>query len=454
MPEEVRAARDRVRGGPTPSVAPLAVAPAPAPADAPAPAPETASDKKVDAREAFKTMLTECGCQSNMTWEQALRLVINDRRYQGVPSVTERKNIFLDWTRWKAVQDKDDARRRFERAREDFRDMLEGCSEILSTTKFSRARDVLERDPRWRAIESGREREELFSEYLERRDRKERAERAREREDKRAALKELFRAQDWIVPGTEWKRLCGRLEGQPAFEQCPKLDRLEVFAEWLRSLEVRERELKEQERSERLRTERKRREDFAALLRRLADEGAVTCRMRWRECLPHVEHEEAYRALCLNTGGSRPKELFLDLVDDLEAAWDRDVSVIMRTCAVCDVVMDAETTYEAFRTSLSAGLDDKIESAAPDAKDALRVLRDKLDAIPDASTRLCFEELIGKMREKEARRGKGSGKRRTRSRSRERSAAAKRTRGSPAAAPTVHVNGGGGSGGGAEEGEI
>lgn len=44
------------------------------------------------------------------------------------------------------------------------------------------------------------------------------------------------------------------------------------------------------------------------------DEGRITVRSRWKEYLPSVEDDPAYAAVKKNSSGSRPKELFEDLI--------------------------------------------------------------------------------------------------------------------------------------------
>lgn len=56
-------------------------------------------------------------------------------------------------------------------------------------------------------------------------------------------------------------------------------------------------------------------------LTRDRDEGRINVRTRWKEYGPSVEEEEAYVAVKKNTSGSRPKELFEDLIVVGGALW-------------------------------------------------------------------------------------------------------------------------------------
>ncbi len=53
------------------------------------------------------------------------------------------------------------------------------------------------------------------------------------------------------------------------------------------------------------------------------DEGRIGPRTRWKEYEPTILDEPAYAAVKGNTSGSRPRELFEDLVGDLEEAYEK-----------------------------------------------------------------------------------------------------------------------------------
>lgn len=63
----------------------------------------------------------------------------------------------------------------------------------------------------------------------------------------------------------------------------------------MRVLEGRERESRDVERQAKARAERRNRDDFREVLREQVRKQVITVRMRWKEFLPHVAHEDAYR---------------------------------------------------------------------------------------------------------------------------------------------------------------
>jgi pre-mRNA-processing factor 40 len=60
--------------------------------------------------------------------------------------------------------------------------------------------------------------------------------------------------------------------------------------------------------------ERKNRDAFRALLSRHRDEGSITVHSRWKAYAPLIEDSEEYQAVKKNASGSRPKELFEDII--------------------------------------------------------------------------------------------------------------------------------------------
>lgn len=49
----------------------------------------------------------------------------------------------------------------------------------------------------------------------------------------------------------------------------------------------------------------------------------MTVKTRWREYAGAVKHEEAFLAVEANTAGSRPKEVFEDMIEEMEGEWDK-----------------------------------------------------------------------------------------------------------------------------------
>merc|ERR1719160_1845615 len=141
---------------------------------------------------------------------------------------------------------------------------------------------ILGKEIRWVALESQREREKLFQDYLRERTRKEETRRRKERQVNLTALKKYLEACKWLKVDTSWCRVCAQLEGVPEFENCYRSDRLNAFKEIIRMLEGHEKECRGAEKRARIRSERKNRDEFKSLVKTHVQEGLITAKMRWR----------------------------------------------------------------------------------------------------------------------------------------------------------------------------
>ena len=54
-------------------------------------------ENKDDAREAFKTLLTEKGCRSTWPWDKAMRQIASDPRFNALKRMNERKQVSEMW---------------------------------------------------------------------------------------------------------------------------------------------------------------------------------------------------------------------------------------------------------------------------------------------------------------------------------------------------------------------
>ncbi|KAF3644592.1 hypothetical protein T459_28851 [Capsicum annuum] len=96
------------------------------------------------AKSAFNTLLESANIRSDCTWDQAMRAVINDRRYGALKSLCERKQAFN-----------------------------EDCKELSPSSRWSKEISIFEHDKRFKAIEQAKDREDLFEDYVEELEKKE-----------------------------------------------------------------------------------------------------------------------------------------------------------------------------------------------------------------------------------------------------------------------------------------
>uniref|UniRef100_A0A2P2KES2 Pre-mRNA-processing protein 40A n=1 Tax=Rhizophora mucronata TaxID=61149 RepID=A0A2P2KES2_RHIMU len=97
--------------------------------------PLTYADKQ-EAKNAFKSLLESANVGSDWTWDQAMRVIINDRRYGALRTLGERKQVFNEFLGQKKKQETEERRIKQKKAREEFKNMLEESTELTSSTRW------------------------------------------------------------------------------------------------------------------------------------------------------------------------------------------------------------------------------------------------------------------------------------------------------------------------------
>ena len=187
-------------------------------------------------RQQFVEMLEAAGVTELMTWEEAMRLIINNPTYRVVKTLGERRAAFEGW-RAARKEAAEETRRKEERQKKmDFVLMLKGCAELTSRTRFQKVVGLFASDPRWQALGDELEREELFEEYTLSLERKEQEQRRTMRKERMASFRALL-VSSGVGVRSQWRRVQAQLEAEPAFRELDKIDRLQVFEALVHELE-------------------------------------------------------------------------------------------------------------------------------------------------------------------------------------------------------------------------
>ena len=67
---------------------------------------------QAEAKDAFKELLASVSCGGEWTWEQAMRLIVNDGRYGALKSLGEKKQCFNEYVQQRRNEEKDEERRK------------------------------------------------------------------------------------------------------------------------------------------------------------------------------------------------------------------------------------------------------------------------------------------------------------------------------------------------------
>ncbi|KAM3201732.1 pre-mRNA-processing protein 40A [Capsicum annuum] len=248
----------------------------------------------------------------------AMRAVINDRRYGALKSLCERKQAFNEYLSQKKKLEAEERRVKQKKAREDFRIMLEDCKELSPSSRWSKAISIFEHDERFKAVERAKDREDLFEDYVEELEKKEHAKALEEQKRNRVEYLEFLKSCDFIKASSQWRKVQDRLETDERCSRLEKIDRLEIFQEYIRDLESEEEEQRKLRMEELRKAERKNRDEFRKLMEEHVAAGILNAKTNWRDYCIKIKDFAAYLAVSSNTSGSTAKDLFTDVMDELE----------------------------------------------------------------------------------------------------------------------------------------
>ncbi len=79
---------------------------------------DTAVLLQEEAKDAFKELLAAKGVASDWSWEQTMKLIINDKRYAALKSLGEKKQCFNEYLQQRKKGEKEEERQRLKRAKE------------------------------------------------------------------------------------------------------------------------------------------------------------------------------------------------------------------------------------------------------------------------------------------------------------------------------------------------
>ncbi|KAF2950542.1 pre-mRNA-processing protein 40A isoform X2 [Oryza sativa Japonica Group] len=341
---------------------------------------------KLEAKNAFKALLESSNVESDWTWDQAMRVIINDKRYGALKTLGERKQAFNEYLNQRKKLEAEERRIKQRKARDDFLAMLEESKELTSSTRWSKAITMFEDDERFSAVERPREREDLFESYLMELQKKERARAAEEHKRHIAEYRAFLESCEFIKTSTQWRKVQERLEDDERCSRLEKIDRLEIFQEYIRDLEKEEEEHKRIHKEQVRRQERKNRDEFRKMLEEHVAEGMLTAKTRWRDYCAQVKDSSVYLAVASNISGSMPKDLFEDVMEELEKQYQDDKARIKEAVKSGKIPMTTSWTLEDFETAVTED--------------------DTLKGITNINMKLIFDDQVERLREKEVKEAK------------------------------------------------
>ncbi|KZV23368.1 pre-mRNA-processing protein 40A-like [Dorcoceras hygrometricum] len=309
-------------------------------------------DSKEKAKNAFKVLLETANVGSDWNWDQAMRVIINDRRYGALRTLGEKKQAFNEFVGQKKKQEAEERRTRQKKVREDFKKMLDESDDLTSSTRWGKAVSMFENDDRFQAVERAKDREDLFEDHLEDLKKKERAKVLEERKRHKTEYLEFLKSCNFITASSQWRKIQNLLETDERCARLEKIDRLEIFQEYIRDLELVEEGQRKLKMEDMRKAERKNRDEFRKLMEEHVSNGILTANTHWRDYCTKVKDMPAYLAVSSNTSGSKAKDLFKDVIDDLEKQYLEDKEKIEYAIKNEKISLSTSCTLEDFKAAL------------------------------------------------------------------------------------------------------
>ncbi|XP_075496106.1 pre-mRNA-processing protein 40A isoform X2 [Primulina tabacum] len=341
---------------------------------------------KQEAKNAFKSLLESANVEADWNWDQAMRVIINDKRYSALKTLGERKQAFNEYLMQRKKVEAEERRLRQRKAKEEFMKMLEESEELTSSTRWSKAVTMFEDDKRFKAVEKDAEREDIFRNYLVDLHKKERAKAQEEYRQSRLEFRQFLEACSFIKVDSQWRKVQDLLEDDEKCTRLDKIDRLDIFQDYIRDLEKEEDEQKKRQKEQLKRAERKNRDAFRKMMEEHVAVGTFTAKTHWRDYCQKVKDSVPYEAVAANTSGSTPKDLFEDVAEELEKKFDEDKVRIKDMLKLEKITISSTWTFEVLKSSIK----DSIGSPS----------------ISDINLQLIFEDLIERARDKEEKESK------------------------------------------------
>lgn len=341
---------------------------------------------KEEAKQAFKDLLREKNVPSQATWEQAMKLIVHDYRFEALQKLNEKKQVFNTYKQQKANEEKEQHRERAKEDREKLRIYLEEHPRMHSHVRYRKACDMFESDKIWNAVPE-RERKDLFQDvlhYLA----------GREKEDEKKMhiynkqyMYDIFSEIPGLSYRSLWSEAQDLIKDHPRYKNNDKIqeimiedkeDALAAFADFIRELEKDYEEERIHEKNQVKRQHRKYREAFCTLLDELHKKSYINSMSRWMDLFPKIGSDDRFTNM-LGIPGSTPLDLFKFFVEDLKSRYSDEKKIIKEIVKDKQFTVDVRTPFEDYN-SIVIG-DHRSETLDPgNIKAAFNSMREKAES--------------------------------------------------------------------------
>ncbi|KAI4893720.1 hypothetical protein NFI96_012171, partial [Prochilodus magdalenae] len=253
----------------------------------------------------FKDMLLERGVSAFSTWEKELHKIVFDPRYL-LLNPKERKQVFDQYVKTRAEEERKEKRSKIMQVKDDFRKMMEEAR-IGARTTFSEFAAKHAKDSRFKAIEKMKDREAIFIEFMTSLRKREKDNSKNRGEKVKQDFFELL--SDHHVDGQQrWSKVKEKMETDPRYKAVEtSATREELFKSFVEKLTKNSNSEKEKELEKQARIEASLRERERTVQRFRSEQTKEIDREREQH-----KREEAVQHF---------KALMSDMVRSSDATW-------------------------------------------------------------------------------------------------------------------------------------
>ncbi|VEN63886.1 unnamed protein product [Callosobruchus maculatus] len=310
-------------------------------------------DKK-EAMDAFKELLKDKNVPSNASWDQCVKMISNDPRYESFKRLNEKKQVFNAYKTQKQKDEKEEQRLKAKKSKEQLEDFLLNSDLITSATKYYRLDEMFGHLEVWQNVTDS-DRRDIYEDVMFTLSKREKEEAKVLKKRNMKKLAEVLECMTKINYDTTWSEAQVLLLENNAFKNdvnllaMDKEDALIVFEEHIRVLEKEYAEEREREKRRIKRQCRKNRDLFLALLDHLHEEGKLTSMSLWVELYPIISADIRFSAM-LGQNGSTPLDLFKFYVEDLKSRFHDEKKIIKEILKEKEFEVRIDTTFDQFAT--------------------------------------------------------------------------------------------------------
>ncbi|XP_056261961.1 transcription elongation regulator 1-like isoform X3 [Pseudoliparis swirei] len=123
-------------------------------------------NKLMQAKDEFRRMMEEAKFTPRTTFSEFAVKHGRDPRFKTIEKMKDRETIFVEFINAIRKREKEDSKSRGEKVKQDFYDLLSD-QHIEVGHRWSKVKERLETDPRYKSVDSSGHREELFKQYID-----------------------------------------------------------------------------------------------------------------------------------------------------------------------------------------------------------------------------------------------------------------------------------------------